>query len=74
MEERIEFGVLDAASGKVVIMGSEETREDAIRAAEDWSRNLGKMFVPVQRKVTITDWEAFNTGVVPPFETKAVEG
>jgi len=67
METKREYGIRLNETGEVTVVGSDPSdREVVIHLAELWNDRKSGSFIGVERVTTVTDWEPFNTGVVPP--------
>jgi len=74
METKREYGIKDEVNEVVTVVGSDPSdREVVIHLAELWNERNQSSFIAVERVTTVSDWEPFNTGVVPPFMQKDKE-
>ena len=70
MEDKVQYGVQVEPGGEVMVVGDAPgSREHAISMANALNKfGPGESYMAVERKITVTDWAPFNTGVVGPHQ------
>jgi hypothetical protein len=67
MTQKFEYGVENPDFPDDPIISTGEDRERAIKLAAYLTKTSGRMIVAMKRTITYSEWEPFNTGIVPPL-------